>query len=215
MNSPFGFKLLLLTLMLQECEHKVAQGVIQPLHLQTVQADTDSASRKLNIREEESFVKWKGTKLNQTGKHEGTVAIRNGELAIRNEKLVGGSVVIDMKSIKNTDMPLHEQEARQLITEHLNKDFNTATYPTAKFEITRVTYLTKASLRIQGNLIIRGISKNIAVPAKHSVQKKGQHQIRTDFLINRFDWGIGESGSWLEKRVVDKEIHLDIKLVTE
>ena len=39
--------------------------------------------------------------------------------------------------------------------------------------------------------------------------------LSTSFLINRFDWNIGKGGSWLEKKLVDKEVYLTIEICTD
>ena len=49
---------------------------------------------------DKSVVNWTGEKV--TGTHEGTVSLKSGWFELKNNKLAGGKVVIDMASIKNS-----------------------------------------------------------------------------------------------------------------
>lgn len=157
-----------------------------------------------------SVVKWKGTKLKRTGKHEGTVRFKQGKMFFSKGNLVGGELIVDMLSIYNTDIPKSEPVPRKKLTEHLNNDLETEKFPTASFKITSVEKSTAEVYKITGNMTIKGISKSISVPLKETTRGKDYFSI---FTFDRFIWKIGENGSWLEKKVVDANVTLKVEIV--
>lgn len=164
---------------------------------------------------EKSIIRWKGTKMMYTGKHEGTLNLKDGILLFDDDKLVGGRVVADMKSILVTDMPSHETIPIRNLTTHLNSDFDTKKYLTSSFEIIQVEYLNDSLLTISGNMSIKDVSKNISITSHIRTIKEDQKQLEAQFTIDRFEWNIGIDGSWLEKKLVDKEIELIIRIITK
>lgn len=167
-------------------------------------------TKTLFIDLKKSVVAWKGTKMMRTGKHEGTVNFKFGKLSFSDGKLVGGEFVVDMKSIYITDIPISDPEPRKNLTTHLNKDFETKIYPTASFIITKVEQSNTELYNATGNMTIKGISKSISITVKEIEREK---EYFSTFTFDRFLWKIGENGSWLEKKLVDADITLKIKIV--
>lgn len=161
-----------------------------------------------------SIVRWRGTKMLRTGQHYGIVNIEKGILYLdTNQKLSGGYIIINMKSINVTDIPPDDPIPIKNITNHLNIDFNTKTFPQSKFEVTDVQYTNDTLMNLRGNLTIKDVIKNISVPAY--VNKQDSHKkFIAKLVLNRFDWNVGKDANWLEKKLVDKEIYLDIELWT-
>lgn len=91
------------------------------------------------------------------GGHVGTIAIKNGQISIDKNKIVGGEFMIDMNSLQCTDSPK--------ATGHLkNEDFfNVPQYPSAKFVITKVDN-SKSTPTVTGNLTIKDKTKSISFP---------------------------------------------------
>jgi len=164
----------------------------------------------LSINTDESIVKWKGTKLMHTGKHEGTVAFKSGKMMFSNGDILSGKFVVDMTSIYNTDMPLSDPVPRKNITTHLNKDFETSIFPIATFVITDVKESDPGAYLVTGDMVIKGISRPITITMK---EIKHEKEYNSTFTFNRFLWKIGEKGSWLEKKLVDEDITLQVKVV--
>jgi len=158
-----------------------------------------------------SIIEWKGTKLMYTGKHSGVLKLKGGELFYEGEKLVGGIIIADMKSIKVTDIPVHETVPYRNLSNHLNSDFNVQKYPTATFEITRVDYQKTPWIRISGKMTIRDVSIDISFLTKIG---DGMNKYEAELTIDRTIWNIGSEGSWLEKKLVDNEIELKVQLLT-
>lgn len=172
----------------------------------------DYKAKKAGVDTEASIINWKGTKLMGARFHAGTIKLKDGYLAFNNDSLTGGGFIADMNAIDVTDIPSHETEAIRNLIQHLKKDFDVRWFPVSKFEITKVEYRTRDSMQVWGNLTIKDVTKNIAIPVK--LLKSGEDTIWVStFQFNRFEWHIGMDGSWLEKRLVDKKVELKIKVL--
>ncbi len=159
-----------------------------------------------------SVVKWKGTKLLGTGSHEGTVKFINGVLYFSKNQLAGGAFMVDMKSIYNTDIPLSDPIPRRNITAHLNSDFETEQFPTAEFTIRKVTKMANGQYQIAGDMNIKGITNPLVIVATEEEYRR-RYNARISF--NRHDWKIGEAGSWLEQKVVDDQVLIEVSLIIQ
>lgn len=92
-------------------------------------------SETWSIIPEASKVKWHAEKV--TGEHSGTVTIKHGQVQVKKDKLVGGTFVIDMTSIRVTDL---EGNSREKLEGHLHSAdfFAVEDYPTATLTIKKV-----------------------------------------------------------------------------
>ncbi len=173
---------------------------------------TDVSGSKFKIDTQASIVKWIGTK--RTGRHEGTVKIQEGLLSVKDGNLTGGSFVLNMNTIEVTD--LKAGEGKEKLEKHLKDPdfFDTQKFPTAKFEITGITPDTTGgnTHRIEGNLTIRDVTKNISFGAKINISENSV-EASTNFNINRKEWGIQYEGK--KDDLIRDEINFDIQLKTE
>ncbi len=163
----------------------------------------------LTIDAASSKVVWTGTKV--TGKHTGTVAIKSGSLNVDQGVLTGGNVVLDMNTISSTDL---EGEYKDKLDGHLKSEdfFATEANPEASFTITEVKAgATPADLIVSGNLVIKGISKNITFDAKVAESTDASFKATANFNITRADWGVNYTGK--ADDLISKEINFDINLV--
>ena len=55
-------------------------------------------NKKFEILDTQSQIEWVGRKV--TGSHNGTIAIKNGELILNDGELTGGKFIVDTTSIK-------------------------------------------------------------------------------------------------------------------
>ena len=99
----------------------------------------------------QSNIDWVGRKV--TGAHNGTVAIKEGEIVLKDGKLTGGNFVIDTTSIKILDVTDPATNAQ--FFGHLASDdfFSTEKYPEATLVIFSVS-----GNHVEGNLTIKGIT---------------------------------------------------------
>jgi len=170
-----------------------------------------------------SSLEWRGSKIIAASEHKGTIGIKEGSLSVEGGKVVAGSFVIDMNSIKNTD--LTDSDLQNKLVGHLMSEdfFNVAKFPTGKFEIVSVE--EKASEgnthEVSGNLTLRNSTRKITFPA--TIKVEGNTVTATGkATINRLDWGINYDSKNLnlaeaaQKKIKDgivsKEMEITISL---
>ncbi len=172
-------------------------------HVTTYKVDTTASN-----------IIWNAEKV--TGKHTGTVKIKNGNLQVDHGKLIGGSFEIDMNSITNIDL---EGEWATKLVGHIKSDdfFGVDKYPTAKFVITRaIPQDTKGNYKIIGNLTIK--EKTNEITFKANVAEAGGSITATgDIVVDRskFDVKYG-SGSFFDNlgdKTIYDEFGLKVSLV--
>ncbi len=172
-------------------------------HVTTYKVDTTASN-----------IIWNAEKV--TGKHTGTVKIKNGVLQSDHGKLVGGSFEIDMTSINNIDL---EGEWAAKLVGHIKSDdfFGVDKYPTAKFVITRaIPQDTKGNYKIIGNLTIKEKTDEITFKA-NVAEAAGSLTATGDIVVDRskFDVKYG-SGSFFDNlgdKTIYDEFGLKVSLV--
>ena len=162
-----------------------------------------------------SSIEWTGGKLVGGDEHKGTLDITDGRLAVEGDDITAGSFTIDMNSLTVTD--LDEASGKGKLEGHLkNEDFfEVGTYPTAKFEITSVAPVTGeagVTHRLTGNLEMKGVAKEITIPANVTVAGNTITANTPAFEIDRQQWGI-EYGSGALGLAQDKIIKDEMVLV--
>ena len=115
---------------------------------------------KKEIKTASSKVVWKGYKV--TGSHEGTIAIKSGNLSFDDEKLTGGMFVMDMTSISSTDLTGGSQKK---LNGHLKSDdfFGVEKFPTASLVFKEVKSTGKNSYEVIGDITIKGKTASVTV----------------------------------------------------
>ncbi len=178
-----------------------------------VKEESEQANKQsgdtIKIDISKSRIHWKGTKMRGAGKHEGEIKLKSGYFITSNQQLVTGNFILDMATLGVTDIPEHEPIPRKNLNDHLKSAdfFDTKTFPTSQFQITKVTPLLSDSLRITGNLTLKGITKSITFKANYK-----DNTFSTKFTIDRFKWNIAYTGNWADKTLVDKAIEIKIDL---
>jgi len=163
-----------------------------------------------------SVVIWTGYKV--TGKHTGTVKIKNGMLSMDAGVITGGSFDIDMTSVKDTDM---EGEYAGKLEGHLKSDdfLGVASFPTASYVITKaIPQDTKGNYKILGNLTIKGITKEVkffanAAESNGTINAAGKITIdRSEFNMR---YGSGSFFDGLGDKTIYDEFDLQVTLVAK
>jgi polyisoprenoid-binding protein YceI len=113
-------------------------------------------SKRFTIVSAQSNIDWVGRKV--TGAHNGTIAIKGGEIVLNDGKLAGGKFVVDTTSIKILDITDPVTNAQ--FAGHLASDdfFSTDKYPEAIFDIISVS-----GVFVVGDLTIKGITRPAAL----------------------------------------------------
>jgi hypothetical protein len=142
---------------------------------------------QLNINTIKSNLKWNCDYAFYFGGHYGDVKLKEGFFIKTNNVITGGTFIIDLNSITNTD--IENEEANTGLIEHIkNEDFfNVAKYPSAKLVITKTKYDDNEQLKIYANLTIKGITKPIDFQAKINYEAK---TLTTKLKIDRTLWNI-------------------------
>ena len=164
----------------------------------TESKDADSAAKagtgaqNYQVDVTKSTVQWKG--FNSLGyEHFGTLNIKSGMLMLEGSTLKAGKFTMDMNSIKCQD--LTDAEKNKNLIKHLSDTdfFAVSKFPEAVFELTGVAAVPADSVGnnsiIEGNLTLKNVTRNIALPAKVVVNG---NQVSTEgkVVINRLDWGV-------------------------
>lgn len=165
---------------------------------------------KLTIKPEASTIEWYAEKV--TGKHNGLVNLKRGTVEVADGQLKGGSFVIDMTSIKVTDL---EGEYAQKLEGHLNSPdfFNTTEHQTAEFTITGVKPQTGGEYNtlINGTLTIKGISHPISFPAKVETAE-GKFAAYGEMVIDRSKYDVRYGSNSFFDNLGDKAIYDDFTM---
>lgn len=149
------------------------------------------SQEKADLSLKESTIFWRGTHIVGNNGHEGTLKFLSGNVTqSANGKITGGSFVIDMNSIKNTDE--EDEKGRKNIEEHLksNDFFDVKKYPTATFTIIKIDPTTLPNkYAVTGDLLMKGISNRIVFTALIN-QNKEAISVKADYTLIRTLWGI-------------------------
>ncbi|MGJ3243968.1 MAG: YceI family protein [Opitutales bacterium] len=159
-------------------------------------------------------INWSGSMPVKT--HEGRLALKSIDVAITDEgKVTALKAVVDMTKIDVTDL---EGKKRDKLTAHLESDdfFHVEKHPTATFvldEHKEETFI--------GTLTIRGVSREVALPAKVSGHPDRGWMLVGSFNYNRNDFGVDYQNSGLlgfmnaaKSKLIDEliEVSVSVKL---
>ena len=134
---------------------------------------------------------WTGKNTN--GSHKGTINLTNGFIQSQ-KNVLSGEFIVDMKSIKTTD--LTPEQGSDYLDIHLNSEdfFFTKIFPEATFSFSNVVledeaYLTSNNCRLEGTLTIRGISKTFVCSTNFSFSQD-KLILTSSFSFDRTFWDI-------------------------
>ena len=202
---------------LASCNNE-AKETVETSEAVSAEVTKTSSEETYIVNTSTSSVAWEGfegIKL-LASEHNGTINISEGNLLVKDEKVVGGKFNIDMNSIVVLDIPADNSRNAKL-TNHLKDPdfFDSMKFPSASFEITSIEAGNADSSLVNGNLTIKGVSKNISFPAliaKDATSVKANAK----FYINRKDWGINyRSEDSLGDKMIRPEMGITINLVAE
>ena len=152
-------------------------------------------NQKFKIVSTQSNIDWVGRKI--TGSHNGTIAVKEGELILNNDKLTGGKIIVNVASIKILDVTDPATNAQ--FAGHLASDdfFSTEKYPEAMLDITSVS-----GNHVEGNLTIKGITKEVELEAEYGGTEKDS-------------WGNIKVGFEVTGTIDRKEFNVSFNALTE
>ncbi len=170
----------------------------------TLIATASVQAQKREIKASESTINWTGEKV--TGEHTGTLNFSNGFLNFKNENLTGGEFVVDMTSLKVTD--LEAGKGKEKLEGHLNSDdfFGVKNYKSAKLVIKNATKMD-GGYKVTGDLTIKGKTN----PITFDLAVKG-NSASTKLKVDRTKYDIKYgSGSFFDN-LGDKTIYDEFEL---
>lgn len=161
-----------------------------------------------------SDVHWWGYKVAKTNasSHDGTIAVKSGNIVMKGNEIAGGTFVLDMNSINATDV---SGETQGKLNGHLkNGDFfEVEKFPTATFKITSVKKNNDATYNrtVTGDLTVKGKTNTVSFPANVSM-KNGVVTLTSDkFSFDRQKFDVTYKSSMKDVFVKD-EIDMTVKL---
>ena len=159
--------------------------------------------KKINAAK--SKISWVGEKL--TGKHEGTINIKDGVLNFKGGKLSGGNVTVDMNSITVTD--LKAGEGKEKLEGHLkNADFfGTDKFTTSKIVFKSVKAKTAGVYTVTADLTIKNITKPVTFDLT-----VGKNSATSTFKVDRTKYGIEYGSKSFFESIGDKAIYDEFEL---
>lgn len=164
-----------------------------------------------------STVGWEGgegfAKLVKT--HNGTFGVSEGTLSSKDSSLVGGKFVIDLNNLVVLDLPKGKKNADLVGHLKSNDFFDVAKFPSATFELVSAEKTASDSLKITGNLTMKGVTKSVVFPAKVAISDS-QISANAQFYINRKDWGMNYSSeSSLGDEMIRDAVGIALKIVAK
>jgi polyisoprenoid-binding protein YceI len=157
-----------------------------------------------------SNVEWKaGKKIGSF--HNGKIQIKSGEFVTDKKGAIkSADVIVDMKTISNTDLKDSQEYQKKLIG-HLSSDdfFKVEKFPESVFKLTTITPKagSKDQYTVKGDLTLIGVTKTVEFPATISSDKKALNGTAT-MTIERLNWGLQYgSGSVFKTLTADKIIN--------
>lgn len=173
-----------------------------------------AVSEKFVIDKKESTITWKcSMAIALKGGHTGFISASKGDLLIEKNQLTGGTIDIDMNSIADE----HHNSDNNLI-EHLKSAdfFDAQKFPISTFDITKVAPAEGGSVKVTGNLTVKGITHEISFPATVEV-KDGVVKANGKVTIDRTKWDVRYKSaaffSSLADEAISDSIEFEMKVV--
>jgi polyisoprenoid-binding protein YceI len=166
--------------------------------------EQDLASEEYTVDTASSTIEWQGFK--PAGSHNGTIAIENGIVNTSNGTITGGSFLISMNSLKDS-----ENDAK--LEGHLKSAdfFDVEKHPNALFEITNIEKMDGKTM-LSGNLTIKDIENNITFPVTVTNGNDTVILSSETFSIDRTKWDIKFKSKSFFDELEDKFINDNIEL---
>ncbi len=178
------------------------------------QARPQETTEVYRVDTKESSVEWTGKKV--TGEHTGHIHLKSGQLEMQGNKPTGGTFVIDMPSLSNTD--LEDKEMNQKLVGHLKSDdfFGVDKHPTSTLVIKDVVAKGGNEYLLKGDITIKGITEPIEFPATIQVNGKevtAKGNITIDRAKHDVRYGSGSFFDNLGDKMIYDEFDLAVDLV--
>lgn len=153
-------------------------------------ANTETASNAEKVVKEKSSIDWVGAKV--TRDHKGKFKNFDGGIEYSAGKPSRIAFEIDLSSVEADD---------EKLTGHLKSPdfFDVAKFPKATFVSTSIAEAPTgtaggATHMVKGTLDLHGVQKEVTIPVVTQVNSEGV-RTKSEFTINRHDWGVSYKGA--------------------
>lgn len=165
---------------------------------------TAAIAQTKSIIPADAKILWEGRKI--TGKHEGTINLKEGNLVFTNNKLTGGSFVVDMPTLTATDL---SGSSLQKLNNHLKSDdfFGVDKYPVSKMVFKRVVDKGNGNYTITADLTIKDATNPVEFEAKIT-----GNTATGKLVIDRTKYGIRYGSGSFFSNLGDSAIYDDFSL---
>ena len=175
-----------------------------------------SAQKKYTADPTATKITWTGKKLGK--EHVGTIGLKEGYINIEKNAITGGEFLVDMTTIKNTD--IQDDKMNGMLVGHLKSDdfFGVEKYPASKL------VLTGGSRFINGTANVKGIMtiKHSSHPVEFTVKETAVGDVKTYTAVITIDrslydvrYGSGKFFTDLGDKAISDEFTLQITLVAK
>jgi len=182
-----------------------------PALAQKAAAPTAAKSTPLAVDPSKSKIAWSGSRK-VAGGHNGEIMLLSGTVSMGEKTLTGGELVIDMKSIVVTDIPVTDENNGKLKGHLSGADFfDVEKYPTSKLVVTSAKALGGGKHQVKGKMTIKDVTQDVSFPLE--VKKTGEETQATGKLkVDRTKYGVQHGSSNFFKLAADKVINNDMEL---
>jgi len=160
-------------------------------------AQSQSSTETKDINLQQSLVEWLGEKI-VGASHPGSFNLQSGSLTLTDNKITGGSFVIDINSLKS-------YEGIGSLEKHLLSDdfFDAGQFPTANFQVTNVTYSDDSNFSLTGQLTMKGKTHTETFQA---TQDKANSTVTASLNLDRTKYDIIFGSGKFFKELADAAI---------
>ncbi len=173
-------------------------------------AENKPLTGNLTIDHSASTVGWRGEMIGGLYGHNGTIAIKESNLTLKDGKIENGNFTIDMNTISPTDKnynPTSGKTPEKLVGHLTTADFfDTANHPTASFAITSIE-----GDKAIGKLTVRGVTNDETIENITITPNGETISITGKLNFDRQKYGVAyATGS--KDNILSDNIALDIQL---
>jgi len=174
----------------------------------------EASGIQYDINHDNSELRWRGTK--PTGEHVGTVGISAAEVTVDENRITGGTIIVDLTTIVNEDLESEDMNSR--LVNHLKSEdfFHVEEHPEARFELVSMEEIsateTGMTHNLTGNLTMRGNTKSVSFPARVNISDNRIDITTNEFAIDRTQWDVNFKSKKIFAELKDDFIHDDINL---
>lgn len=176
-----------------------------------------SGQKKYSADPAATVIGWKGDK--KIGSfHVGTIDLKSGWINVEGNALTGGEFLVDMTSIKNSDVS--DEKMRERLLGHLKSDdfFGVEKFPVSKLVITGSSRFEGGKALVKGNLTVKEATHPVeftVTESKNGAVITYSAEIVFDRSLYDVRFGSGKFFSDLGDNAINDEIRLNVKLVVK